>query len=315
MDKFVIRLLDGVDCPINGVWVGGISGEPAKGNHRCFRQMLKQKKLLLPNLKRYFIRLRLSHEVQDQWGLAELFPEGLWANGYHHDFAVELNKEASDRIENSFQYILQRNDMRVGLSYSRGNEQYISFGVELPVTAYDVLVHCPTNLTGYANSNLREIGDIFAELIGRAGIDLLSLYHNREALGRICRNAENLHRERQGIAKVGEGWVSQAELFNLIATRFPSAKREYSPSWLGSQRIDIYIPSHKVAIEYQGLQHYEPVEFFGGPDGFKETVARDQLKAELCHENNVILYEWPHTRPINEEQLEAFIKELMLATQ
>lgn len=310
LDNLVKLLLEGIDFPVNGISIGGISGEPAKEDHRCFREMLKKPPLNHPNPKRYFVRLRLSYHVKDKWGLHELFPEELWTEGYDHGKATELAIKASERIEASFHTILDRDNVRAGVSYSRGNEQYISLGVEVPVTAYDVLVHCPTTLTNYGQSNLREISEIVEELIERKGVNLLSLYHNRKALNGLCRDAEDLCREDNGIAKVGQGWVSQAKLFSLIKMRFPNAKIEYSPLWLGSQRIDIFIPSHKVAIEYHGLQHYEPVGYFGGEDSFKKTVARDKLKAELCRKNGVEYYEWPHTRPVIEEQVEAFIEEI-----
>ncbi|MFQ5448359.1 MAG: hypothetical protein ACE5FF_15650 [Saprospiraceae bacterium] len=72
---------------------------------------------------------------------------------------------------------------------------------------------------------------------------------------------------------------------------FPTSKivRQYSPRWLGRQRLDIYIYRLKVAIEYQGKQHDVPVEFFGGQEAFKKTKQRDARKARLCKENNVAL--------------------------
>jgi len=55
-----------------------------------------------------------------------------------------------------------------------------------------------------------------------------------------------------------------------------------SPVWLAPQHLDIYLPAHKVAIEYQGEQHYRPIEIFGGTEGFEATVRRDEAKRRLC---------------------------------
>lgn len=44
-----------------------------------------------------------------------------------------------------------------------------------------------------------------------------------------------------------------------------------------------------VAIEYQGKQHFEPVEIFGGEEHFKDQVYRDKLKKELSAANGVSL--------------------------
>ena len=44
-------------------------------------------------------------------------------------------------------------------------------------------------------------------------------------------------------------------------------------------------------IEYQGIQHYESVEIFGGEDGFIERVHNDEIKREFCKNNNIKLIE------------------------
>ena len=42
-------------------------------------------------------------------------------------------------------------------------------------------------------------------------------------------------------------------------------------------------------IEYDGKQHYEPVDYFGGQDGFELTKKRDSIKNEYCLKNNIPL--------------------------
>jgi hypothetical protein len=43
-------------------------------------------------------------------------------------------------------------------------------------------------------------------------------------------------------------------------------------------------------IEYDGIQHYEPVELFGGIDEFEKTKIKDKIKNEYCLKNNILLY-------------------------
>lgn len=43
-------------------------------------------------------------------------------------------------------------------------------------------------------------------------------------------------------------------------------------------------------IEYNGRQHYEPIEFFGGIDAFIEQQKRDNLKKEFCKNKNIELF-------------------------
>ena len=103
-------------------------------------------------------------------------------------------------------------------------------------------------------------------------------------------------------------WKGEAALAELVKNIFPDAYREYSPSWLMGQRIDIFIPSLQVALEYQGEQHYKPVQHFGGKQGFLKSKERDQRKAKACKDAGVILIEWEYTEPINEPNLRKKLK-------
>ncbi|MGA2525626.1 MAG: hypothetical protein ABSF79_03295 [Smithellaceae bacterium] len=120
------------------------------------------------------------------------------------------------------------------------------------------------------------------------------------------REAENELRDILGIPRVGEGWISELELLKMIQSIFPNEKiiHEARPLWLGLQRLDIFIPGLKLAIEYQGLQHYEPVPFFGGEEGFSRTQSRDKRKADLCAENDVTLIYFRYDEEINRKMLE-----------
>ena len=46
-------------------------------------------------------------------------------------------------------------------------------------------------------------------------------------------------------------------------------------------------------IEYDGKQHCEPVDYFGGQDGFELTKKRDSIKNEYCKHNNIDLIRIP----------------------
>lgn len=59
--------------------------------------------------------------------------------------------------------------------------------------------------------------------------------------------------------------------------------------YLKKLKFDFYIPSHNLCIEFQGLQHYKIIEFFGGEEYFKEINKRDEIKKNYCKENNIKL--------------------------
>lgn len=56
-------------------------------------------------------------------------------------------------------------------------------------------------------------------------------------------------------------------------------------------------------IEYDGKQHYEPIDFFGGEDSFKQQVKRDGIKNAYCQFNNMPLLRIPYWEFDNIEEI------------
>ena len=98
-------------------------------------------------------------------------------------------------------------------------------------------------------------------------------------------------------------WKSEAQLFVIISSFYPNAVYQYRPDWLYKQSIDIYIPSLSIGIEYQGVQHYKPIEHFGGEKHFLHQQENDLKKKQLCEENGVTLIEWPYHREVSETEV------------
>ena len=42
-------------------------------------------------------------------------------------------------------------------------------------------------------------------------------------------------------------------------------------------------------IEFNGMQHYKPVKFFGGQETFDYLQMRDKIKKQYCLENQIKL--------------------------
>jgi hypothetical protein len=90
-------------------------------------------------------------------------------------------------------------------------------------------------------------------------------------------------------------WKHELSLFREIRKKFPDTLYQYRPDWLKRQSLDIYIPSIKTGIEYQGIQHYQPVDFFGGEEALLQRQELDKTKKYLCDANDVRLIEWPYS--------------------
>lgn len=97
-----------------------------------------------------------------------------------------------------------------------------------------------------------------------------------------------------GCKKCKSSHLENAVRAFLIRNKIPYEEQK-TFEWLRTEKkkmqYDFYLPKENIAIECQGIQHFEPVEIFGGENDFQETVKRDKIKEKLSKENGVkILY-------------------------
>lgn len=87
--------------------------------------------------------------------------------------------------------------------------------------------------------------------------------------------------------------VSETKMLEIIKKVLPYHKilYRYKPLWLKRMELDVFIPSENIGIEYQGIQHFKPIDFFGGEETYIEQVKRDKLKKEICRNRGVTLIE------------------------
>jgi hypothetical protein len=53
--------------------------------------------------------------------------------------------------------------------------------------------------------------------------------------------------------------------------------------------FDFYLPKYRVAIEFDGKQHYEPMEYFGGLESYNRLKVNDKIKNDYCEDNFIEL--------------------------
>lgn len=78
-------------------------------------------------------------------------------------------------------------------------------------------------------------------------------------------------------------------------------KREYFVSIEQEYHyFDFLSEKYKVVIEYDGKQHYEPVNLFGGEEAFEKLKRKDEVKNKWCKDNNYKLLRLKYTLTIDE---------------
>lgn len=115
----------------------------------------------------------------------------------------------------------------------------------------------------------------------------------------ICpKHGEFLQKPVNHLGKCGCPKCNESNLEITVRVFLEENKIEYvsyhSPDWLGRQSLDFYLPEYKIAIECQGIQHFEPTDFTGKmlydiDAKFDEIKKRDLRKRQLCEENGVKL--------------------------
>lgn len=79
---------------------------------------------------------------------------------------------------------------------------------------------------------------------------------------------------------------------------------QYKAEWLSGQTIDIYIPSKKIGIEYQGIQHFKPVRYFGGIKKYEYTITKDKEKFDKCKNNGIKLFYFSKEKELPNDYLD-----------
>ena len=107
----------------------------------------------------------------------------------------------------------------------------------------------------------------------------------------------------QGCPKSGRAYrQKETNLFNILKKVFPSTKiihSYYNAKILGKKEIDIFFPEYNIGIEYQGEQHFKPIDFGGygkerATQIFEDTQQRDVEKKEICKKNGIKLFYFSH---------------------
>lgn len=65
--------------------------------------------------------------------------------------------------------------------------------------------------------------------------------------------------------------------------------------------FDFYLPDYNVCVEYDGIQHFEPIELFGGDVAFKQRKHNDSIKTNYCKLNGINLLRIRYDQDVDEE--------------
>ena len=99
--------------------------------------------------------------------------------------------------------------------------------------------------------------------------------------GSGCQKCSESHGERKIRL-----WLEENNINYIKEYSFPDLISEDTKK---SLRFDFYLPELNTVIEFDGLQHFEPVELFGGEEAYNKLKKNDNLKNNFCNKNNIKL--------------------------
>jgi len=95
------------------------------------------------------------------------------------------------------------------------------------------------------------------------------------------------------------------ELFDILKNIFPntSIEKEHYLIDTRSLRLDFYLEfeNRMIGIEYQGIQHFEEVDYFGGENQLVRQKKWDEDKRKICEDLGIELIYFYHYENLSEE--------------
>jgi len=67
--------------------------------------------------------------------------------------------------------------------------------------------------------------------------------------------------------------------------------------------FDFYLPEYNMCIEYDGIQHFEPIEYWGGLKNFEYIQKHDKIKNKYCKKHNIKLIRIEYNRKLNSKKI------------
>lgn len=95
------------------------------------------------------------------------------------------------------------------------------------------------------------------------------------------------------VCSYSKGEIIIQKFFDINNINYIKQKKFDELFGIGNRKLsyDFYLPNYNILIEFQGKQHEEPIDYFGGEEQFKIQQEHDKRKRDYAIENNIELLE------------------------
>jgi very-short-patch-repair endonuclease len=74
------------------------------------------------------------------------------------------------------------------------------------------------------------------------------------------------------------------------------------------KRFDFYLPELRMYIEYDGIQHFECLSYFGGKKSYEKRIKIDKLRVDYCKNSGIRLHIITYLDNIEESLCQLLLK-------
>lgn len=241
----------------------------------------------------------------------------------------ELNLESTQEklpskedIINHMWYLYYINNNKLTSAIQRKDGKYEKKVIDRLFGSFsNMLLEMGLNLNMPRNISTEELLNDLKSIVEKHGTINLTLINNEGkysyptylsklggSISEICKNLNIIHVNTSNSCISNSGRYC-IHLFSEILND-KNYVLEQTFDWLinpetGSKmRLDGYFSNLKIAIEYDGIQHYEYIPKLDKTyENFLKRQERDKIKTRLCEENNIKLIRIKYDEPLNIEHL------------
>lgn len=114
--------------------------------------------------------------------------------------------------------------------------------------------------------------------------------------GEFMQIPRNHLNKKQGcpVCKLSKGELKILKFLENNNIKYIKEKRFKDCKFKRPLPFDFYLLDYNICIEYDGKQHFKPVDYFGGYDKFKLLKYKDSIKNSYCKNNNIFLLRIPY---------------------
>jgi very-short-patch-repair endonuclease len=108
-----------------------------------------------------------------------------------------------------------------------------------------------------------------------------------------------------GCSSCGKMSIGEERISKYLENRFTYIKQKSFEGckYVNQMQFDFFIPDKNTCIEYDGKQHFKPIDYFGGVEAFESQQVKDSIKNDFCKENNIKLIRIPYYEYNNIEKI------------